>query len=104
MACVRKRRGKWVVDYRDAAGVRRWATCETRREAEDVRGSKRREARQATRPGVDPDITGTAYAERWLGLLALGVKPRTLTMDRSYPNLHLLPVFGATEGRPVAQG
>lgn len=31
MACIRKRRGKWVVDYRDGAGVRRWVTCETRR-------------------------------------------------------------------------
>src|SRR2546422_10698630 len=99
MACVRKRRGKWVVDYGDAAGVRRWVTCETRREAEDVRDSKRREARQATRPVVDPDITVIAYAERWLGLLAVGVKPRTLTMYRSYLNLHLLPVFGATKVR-----
>ena len=33
MACVRKRRGKWVVDYRDGAGIRRWVTCETRRDA-----------------------------------------------------------------------
>ena len=104
MACVRKRRGKWVVDYRDAAGVRRWVTCETRREAEDVRDSKRREARQATRPVVDPDITVIAYAERWLGLLAVGVKPRTLTMYRSYLNLHLLPVFGATKVRQLAKG
>src|SRR2546425_12011023 len=104
MACVRKRRGKWVVDYRDAAGVRRWVAWETRREAEDVRDSKRREARQATRPVVDPDITVAAYAERWLGLLAVSVKPRTLTMYRSYLNLHLLPVFGATKVRQLAKG
>src|SRR2546427_12278929 len=99
MACVRKRRGKWVVDYRDAAGVRRWVTCETRRGAEDVRDSKRREARQATRPVVDPDITVIAYAERWLGLLAGGVEPPTLTMYRSYLDPHLLAVVGATQGR-----
>src|SRR3989442_9660858 len=104
MACVRKRRGKWVVDYRDAAGVRRWVTCETRRDAEHVRHAKRREARQATRPVVDPDITVAAYAERWLGLLAVGVKPRTLTMYRSYLSLHLLPVFGETKVRQVAKG
>jgi hypothetical protein len=34
MACIRKRRGKWVVDYRDASGVRRWITCETRKGAQ----------------------------------------------------------------------
>jgi hypothetical protein len=36
MACIRRRRGKWVVDYRDAAGIRRWLTRETRRAAEAV--------------------------------------------------------------------
>src|SRR2546427_15306 len=103
MACVRKRRGKWVVDYRDGAGVRRWVTCETRREAEDVRDEKRREGRQATRPVVDPDITVAAYSERWLGLLA-GVKPRTRTMYRSYLRVHVLPALGATKVRQLAKG
>ena len=45
-----------------------------------------------------------AYAERWLGLLAVVVKPRTLTMYRSYLSLHLLPVFGATKVRQLAKG
>lgn len=66
MACIRKRRGKWVVDYRDAAGVRRWVTRETRREAEALYAEKIKEARQSTLPAVDPDITVSAYAERWL--------------------------------------
>jgi len=26
MACIRKRRGKYVVDYRDDVGARRWVT------------------------------------------------------------------------------
>jgi integrase len=34
MACVRKRRGKWVADYRDHTGKRHWETFETRKEAE----------------------------------------------------------------------
>jgi hypothetical protein len=34
--CIRKRRGKYVVDYRDAFGRRRWVTCDTRRESERV--------------------------------------------------------------------
>jgi len=34
MACVRKRRGKWVADYRDPTGVRHWETFDTRKAAE----------------------------------------------------------------------
>lgn len=34
MACVRKRRGKWVADYRDHNGKRHWETFETRKEAD----------------------------------------------------------------------
>jgi integrase len=104
VACIRKRRGKWVVDYRDSAGIRRWVTCGTRREAEDVYDDKHRETRQATRPVVDPDITVAAYAERWLGLVAASAKPRTLTMYRGYLRRHLLPVFGTTKVRRLPKG
>lgn len=34
MACIRKRRGKWIADYRDPRGRRRWITRDTRKEAE----------------------------------------------------------------------
>ena len=66
MACVRKRRGKWVVDYRDSAGIRRWITCETRRDAEVMLDDKRRESRQGSTPMVDPDIAVEAYSKLWL--------------------------------------
>src|ERR1700682_3703351 len=36
MACIRKRRGKWVVDYRDHAGTRHWETFSTRKSAEQA--------------------------------------------------------------------
>jgi hypothetical protein len=34
MACISKRRGKWVADYRDSTGKRPWETFSTRKEAE----------------------------------------------------------------------
>jgi len=40
MACIRKRRGKWVIDYRDAMGKRRWETVEGNRKDADDRLSK----------------------------------------------------------------
>lgn len=91
MACIRKRRGKWVVDYRDAAGIRRWNTCQTRRAAEDVLTEKLRESRQPSRPAVDPDITVAAYAERWLTLIAATVKPRTVESHEGALRCHILP-------------
>ena len=36
MACIRKRRGKWVADYRDPSVKRRWETFTTRKEAESA--------------------------------------------------------------------
>lgn len=36
MACVVKRRGKWVVDFRDQHGKRRWETYKTRKQADDA--------------------------------------------------------------------
>jgi hypothetical protein len=74
LACIRKRRGKWVVDYRDGAGIRRWITCETRRQAEAVLSDRLREGQRPLQPSVDPDITVAEYAGHWLSRLT--VKPR----------------------------
>ena len=36
MACVRKRRGHWVADYRDKSGKRHWEAFDTKKEAEQA--------------------------------------------------------------------
>lgn len=97
MACIRKRRGKYVVDYRDGAGVRRWVTCDTKREADDVLSEKVRTSRQATRPAVDPKLTLEAYSQRWLDLISSTVKPTTLRSYRDTLRLHILPALGRTK-------
>jgi len=104
MACIRKRRGKWVVDYRDAAGVRRWATCKTRREAEAILQEKLRESRQRTRPAVDPEITIEVYAKRWLDLIAASVKPRTVLAYEKALRCHVLPELGRIKVRGLSRG
>src|SRR5437763_12294505 len=95
MACIRKRRGKYVVDYRDGAGIRRWVTCETRREAETVLLDRAREARQQTRPVVDPNITMSAYAERWLREIAATIKVKTQKSYGLALRLHILTRVGS---------
>ncbi len=104
MACIRKRRGKWVVDYRDPAGVRRWVTCETRREAEALYAEKIKEARQHTLPAVDPDITVSAYAERWLDLIRPTLEVRSFEGYDDKLRLHILPDFGPMKVRQLARG
>ncbi len=98
MACIRKRRGKWIVDYRDGAGRRRWATCATRREADDVLATKVREARQQ-RLGlvVDSDLTVGQYAKQWLAVVATHVKPTTISVYRTMLDKHILPVLGGVK-------
>ncbi len=104
MACMRKRRGKWVVDYRDTAGIRRWITCDTRGEAESQLDEKRRESRQGTRPAVNPDITLEEYARRWLGILKATVKAATYTSYDNTLRLHVLPTFGRVKVRRLQRG
>jgi integrase len=104
MACIRTRRGKYVVDYRDGAGVRRWMSCETRRQAEDVLSERLRESRQPVPPVVDTNITVARYAERWPALIAAGVKPRTVETHRTALRLHLLPTLGRVKIRLLQKG
>src|SRR5689334_2920208 len=99
MACIRKRRGKYVVDYRDAAGIRRWRTFDTQREAKDELRRVDNNAAQATRPTVDPAITIEEYAAHWAAMLDAGVragtlKPRTSAHYAAILDRHLLPTLG----------
>src|SRR5262245_52347216 len=104
MACVRKRRGKWVVDYRDGAGIRRWITCETRRDADAILDEKRRESRQGTRPVVDPNISVEEYSKRWLGIVRTTVKQATYESYSNTLRLHILPAFGGVKIRHLQRG
>ncbi len=109
MACIRKRRKKYVVDYRDAAGVRHWITCETKKEAEDELVRVLPGTRQSSRPVVEPNITVSQYSERWLTLLDAGVAGGTLKVRtrRSYKqnlDLHILPSLGKLKVRQLQRG
>ena len=70
MACIRKRRDKYVV-------IRRWVTCETRKEADGVLADKIKAAREHEAPAVDPNIRVVEYAERWIRLITPTVKQRS---------------------------
>jgi hypothetical protein len=48
MACVCKRRGRWIIDFRDSSGRRRWETYDTRKEADDALSVRVRELRRGS--------------------------------------------------------
>ena len=104
MACIRKRRDKWVVDYRDGAGIRRWKTCRTRQEAEDFLAQELPRSRQWSRPEVNPNILLRDYATRWEQLIINTIKPRTLASYQMHLRLHILPMLGEVALRRLQKG
>ena len=65
-ACIRKRRGKWVLDYRDQQGRRHWETVEGNRKAADELLAQRirevgRGTYQAPHELVDFDALAAAF-------------------------------------------
>ena len=94
MACVRKRRGRWVVDYRDNRGQRHWETCGTRKEADQLLARRLDElgrgAYTAPRENRRFDDVAAAFT-------AAHIKTRVrATTARDYETnlrLHLAPYF-----------
>ena len=93
MACVRKRRGKYVVDWRDGAGVRHWRTFEKKGDADEFRDKIGPEARHRATPTVAATITTEDYVNHWKCQVAQTVKPRTLARYLEIWTLHILPRF-----------
>ncbi len=104
MACVRKRRGKYVVDWRDGSGARRWKTFDRKRDAETYRDKVGSEARQRVTPVAAVRSAMSDYAEHWQRLIAHTVKPRTLARYIEILRLHILPQFGKVRVRDMDRG
>jgi integrase len=104
MVCIRRRRGRYVVDYRDHTGARRRLSFKTREEAEDAFEEARRDSRQASEPAVDRAITLQAYAERWLRAAGAVVKPSTLRSYEGALRLHVPPALLTLQVRQLRRG
>jgi integrase len=100
MACIRQRRGQWVLDYRDATGRRRWETFTTKREAEDGLAAALPASRQRQLPVTDPNATLKEYSVRWLHLCG-NLKARSLTGYRQKLENHVLPALGSIKVRKL---
>ncbi|GIW40408.1 MAG: site-specific integrase [Candidatus Binatia bacterium] len=83
--------GKWVVDYRDATGRRRWETYRTREEAKRAL-SERLRAQTATLPPTELPTVEEA-CEAWLRSRA-DRRPSTVYLWQTYIRRHIVPRIG----------
>ena len=98
MACVRKWRGKWVVDWRDPSGKRFIETVDGDREAAERRYS---EIIKKGKPPASKRLTFKEYAEQWLENSAKGnIKDSTYEEYERSLKVHLYPLF---ESKPLVK-
>jgi integrase len=103
MACIRQRRGKFVVDYRDATGRRRWVSFEDRDQAIAYQAKILPETVRRPKAAVALGINVADYSDHWMSLIQ-ALKPRTLTSYRYMLDRHILPTFGAVKVRDLTRG
>jgi hypothetical protein len=64
MACVKRRRNRWVVDFRDQDGKRRWQSYKTRDEADTALSTRCTTRTMAT-------VAGAVFGDRGSSMVAV---------------------------------
>jgi len=95
MACIKKRRGKWVVDWRDSKGRRHWETKADKKVAQDrlaeILSSDQPEQPLETR-------TFQEYGDWWLENVAKGaIKASTYQEYESALRKHVYPALATVQ-------
>ncbi len=93
MACVRKRRGRYVVDFRDERGVRRWESYRTRKEADDALSTRVRDMRRGSYRAPSEIPSFESVAREWLEHKQ-DRRPATLAQWEAHLEKHILPTLG----------
>lgn len=93
MACVRKRRGKWVLDFRDQEGNRRWETFRTRQEADDALSARLKQLRTGSYVPPREVPTFEEIAKDWLATKS-DRRVSTVSQWEVHIDLHLNPALG----------
>jgi integrase len=98
----RGRPGRWIVDFRDHTGRRRWITCLSREEAKARLSEVLKIQPHRARASVSADITVRDYVtEHWLPAVTAASKRRTVEIYTTIWTNHLAPSLGARKVRTV---
>ena len=104
MACISKRRGRFVLDWRDHTGARRWRSFKSKAAAEQAVADVLRESGIAAVSVVDPRVTIGVYAARWLEHVKPLLKPATLRSYTGALALHVPAVLKTLRVRQLTRG
>lgn len=94
MTCVRLRRGRWVVDYLDHAGRRKWKTFAGTEEGHEQAIVEKVRIDRMKRRGIpeeDESITFGEAWEKWLRLKRQGCLPETADAYERAGRVHFFP-------------
>jgi integrase len=99
------RRGRWIVDYHNPDGDRKWKTFKSQQAAEDYRDQLEQQLKGfEIDDDLDFDITVADYAERrWLPEVKAVKKFRTWESYRDAVKVHLKPAFGKIRVRDLTR-
>jgi integrase len=103
MACIRKRRGRWVLDFYDHHGKRRWQTMKkgtTKEQARSELAEIERKIRHGAYTPVRALPTFGKVADDWLASKKPNVRWSTYHQYRGHVRNHLKPYF---EGLKINQ-
>jgi integrase len=103
MACIKRRRGRWVVDFRDQNSKRHWKTFRTRKAADDALSDLTRDVREGLYrdPATLPAFEQVARA--WLEVKR-DHPPSTFHYWQRQVERHFLPAFGTLRIDRVTPG
>lgn len=100
MACIKKRRGRWVIDFYDQHGKRRWRTLKegaTKTEANKVMQDI---LKQVDHGSYLPDKKIPSFekvADQWLKHKKLSLREHTFYSYECHVRINLKPFFGETK-------
>lgn len=93
MACVRKRRGRWVLDFRDQNGARRWESFRTRDEAKVALEQRLKQVRQGSYSAPSQIPMLKEVADQWLASKT-DRRPSTRYLLENHVHVHIVPRLG----------
>lgn len=93
MACIARRRNRWVVDFRDQQGVRRWESYGTRDEAKAALERRLGQVRKSTYTAPAQLPTLAEVADGWLASKA-DRRPSTRATWENHVHVHIVPRLG----------
>lgn len=98
MACISKRRGRFVLDFYDQTGRRRRKTLPkgtTKKEANEILGHAERDVRNRSYTPINQMPMFTDLADIWLAAKEPNIRHSTYNQYLGHLNNHLKPFFGA---------